>query len=148
MMLSKLKLISKLEAPVMPSYGTDGSVGLDFAAQEDFTVSPWSSAKTKLGFVVDFPDHLWGMVVQRSSLAKRGLILANCTGVIDTDYRGPDDEIMAVFRNLTDEPVTIKKGERIVQLILMPVVKPAEVEVAFDFEDGVESRGGFGSTGT
>ena len=146
-MLQNLTLISKLENPVMPSYGTDGSVGLDFAAQETFTVSPWSSAKVNLHFVVKFPDELWGMLAQRSSLAKRGLILANAVGIVDTDYRGPDDEIMAVFRNLTGEPVTIEKGERIVQLILMPVVKPEQFTVDFVDSD-TESRGGFGSTGT
>jgi dUTP pyrophosphatase len=145
--LNNLTLVSKLDDPVMPSYGTAGSVGLDFAAQEDFTIAPWSMNKTKLGFVVEFPDDLWGMLVQRSSLAKRGLILANCTGIVDTDYRGPEDEIMAVFRNLTDEPVTIKKGERIVQLILMPVIKPDQFTVNFVESGEGTSRGGFGSTG-
>lgn len=135
----------------LPSYGTEGSVGLDFPLQEDIYIPPQGTVKTSLGFVVKFPPGTWGMVVPRSSMAKKGIVLANTVGIIDTDYQGPNDIIIAVLRNTTDNAVYLSKGDRIVQLILMPVIKPVQYQV--DFFDTVEelegeSRGGFGSTGT
>jgi dUTP pyrophosphatase len=133
-----------------PSYGTEGSVGLDLPLQEDITIPPNSYVMTDLGFVVKFPPGFWGLVVPRSSLGKKGTMLANTVGVIDNDYQGPTDTIKAVFRNLTDVAQFYYKGDRLCQLILMPVLKPEEL--CIDWYDTVEeiegeSRGGFGSTG-
>lgn len=144
-----LQTLLPTEAP-LPSYGTDGSVGLDMPLQEDLTVPPQSTIMTDLGFIVKFPVGTWGLVVPRSSTGKKGIILSNTVGIIDTDYQGPNDTIKCVLRNVTDQPVYFKKGDRLVQLVLMPVVKPAEIQL--DFYDEIEeiegeSRGGFGSTG-
>jgi dUTP pyrophosphatase len=135
----------------IPSYAGAGSIGLDFYAQEDTYIGPGSTVLVDTGFSVDFPDGFYGLLIARSSLHKRGLVLANGVGLIDTSYRGPEDNIKAALRNITDAGVTLKAGERFVQLVLQPAIVPAQLNV--DFYDTVEeiegeNRGGFGSTGT
>jgi dUTP pyrophosphatase len=134
----------------LPSYGTPGSVGLDFPLQEDIYIPPQSTVKTDLGFIVQWPEGVYGIIVPRSSTGKKGIVLANTVGVIDSDYSGPTDTIKCIFRNTTDEPVYFSRGDRLVQLLLLPVIKPEQFSI--DFYDNVEeiegeSRGGFGSTG-
>jgi dUTPase len=84
--------------------------------------------------------------IARSSLPrKKGLICPHGLGVIDEDYHGPNDEILVQVENITDQPVTVEKGERIAQGLFVKVEKADWQEVD---DHGAESRGGFGSTGT
>ena len=134
-----------------PSYATAGSVGLDLPLQEDVTVPPQSTVMTDTGFIVQWPDGVFGMIVPRSSTGKKGVMLANTLGIVDPDYRGPADTIKLLLRNLTDNPVYFKKGDRLAQVVLVPYVKFENLQV--DWYDDVqeiegESRGGFGSSGT
>ena len=133
-----------------PRYSTEGSVGLDFPLQEDIYIPPQGVLKVDLGFIVKFPPGLWGMLVPRSSMTKKGIVLANTIGVIDNDYQGPTDTLIAALRNTTDTAVYLSRGDRVVQLILMPVYRPDQITI--DHYDEVEEiegddRGGFGSTG-
>lgn len=138
-----------------PSYGTEGSVGLDLPLQEDIYIAPHATVMTDTGFIVQWPDGVFGMIVPRSSTGKKGVMLANTLGIVDPDYRGPTDTIKLLLRNLTDQPVYFKKGDRLAQVVLVPYLKLPQLQI--DWYDSVEeltegipeqvSRGGFGSTG-
>jgi len=129
----------------LPRHETGGSVGFDLVCREGTTVAPRGIAMVPGNVIVAVPRGYMLMVAARSSLArKKGLILANGVGIIDQDYRGPDDEIHVQVHNLTDEPVTVDRGERLAQGIL---VRVAQVDWEETDEIDGESRGGFGSTG-
>lgn len=127
-----------------PSKGTTESAGIDLYVRSTTVVDPNTPTLVPLNVAVQIPKGYFGMLVARSSLAKRfGVMLTNGVGIIDSDYCGNDDEIMASLISLTDLPVTIERGERIAQLIIIPFEKVQlnEVEVLTD-----ANRGGFGST--
>lgn len=133
----------------LPRYETPGSVGLDLAARVDVTVKPGESARIPLNVVVKAPSGTMAGLFARSSLfGRKGLMMANSVGVIDQDFCGNEDEIQAsVFCPLqaeAREPVVVRKGERICQLVFLSVVRGELVEVE---EMPDPSRGGFGSTG-
>lgn len=97
-----------------------------------------------LNIALELPKNHWVLMSARSSLHKRGLMMANGIGVGDEDYCGDNDEYRAALLNYTKEPVTIERGERIVQMIVMQR-EPVEVEIVEKLEG--KDRGGFGSTG-
>lgn len=133
-----------------PSYGTAGSVGLDLPLQEDVYIPPQSTTMTDTGFIVQWPEGVFGMIVPRSSTGKKGVMLANTLGIVDPDYCGPEDTIKLLLRNLTDQPVYFKKGDRLAQVVLVPYLKLPNLQIDwFDCVQEIkgESRGGFGSTG-
>jgi len=127
-----------------PTHKTMYSAGADLTSAETVTIEPQQIRLVGTGFALTYQQrHCTGsmmfILAIRSSIAlKRGLMLANSIGVIDADYT---DEIKAMFFNPTNEAVTIKKGERIAQLIPMQYVAGC-----FPCEDS-ERNGGFGSTG-
>lgn len=128
-------------AAVLPSRAHPDDAGLDLYGLEDATVPPGEGRVLRTGVAVALPPGHVGLVCDRSSMAKRGLKTAG--GVIDAGYRG---EIGIVVWNLSREPQAVKKGERVAQLLVLPIAVPAPV----DAEDlGATSRGagGFGSTG-
>jgi dUTP pyrophosphatase len=129
----------------MPSYQTAGAAGFDLAANADLTVSPGAIVLVPTGLVMEVPDgHFLAIIARSSTPLKRGLVVPNGVGVVDSDYRGPTDEIKIQIMNLTSEPVEIKIGDRLAQGIVMPFVR-VELE---DGDGATEpSRGGFGSTG-
>ena len=103
-----------------------------------------TARKISTSVSVEFSPGTYGLVLPRSSKGSEGLVLANTAGVIDNDYRG---EIILKVRNIGDDPILIKSGERIAQLIVMPYVKETLERVdsvSIDTDRGV---GGFGSTG-
>ena len=128
---------------LFPSYQTMGSVGADLTAAEDYSFAPGQVQLVKTGVVLKPPTGTFAMLVARSSLFKRGLMLANGVGIIDPDYSGGEDEILAALMNIKDHEVEVQKGERIVQLVFLPYIKPMLVPM----DEVGESRGGFGSTG-
>ena len=146
-MLDNLTIQTKLDDPVYPSYGTNGSVGLDFAVQEYVTIYAEETKLVDLHYNVLFPTGMWGLLIARSSLHKKNLVLANGAGIIDNDYRGPDDTLKVALKNVGYEPVDLKKGDRVVQLVLLPMIKPYQLTIDFIEEDKGGNRGGFGSTG-
>lgn len=130
-----------------PFYATPGSAGLDLSAalERPVTILPGERAVIPTGLAVEIPSrYLVGLMFSRSGLAARhGISLANGVGVIDSDYTG---EIMCVLQNNGGEPYTIYPGDRIAQLVLVPI---AVADVLFVDELGTTARGdgGFGSTG-
>ena len=133
--------------PELPAFATAGSAGADLRANLDqpMTIEPMGRAMIPTGLAMQLPDAGYGaFVFARSGLAvKHGLALSNGVGVIDSDYRG---EIKVGLVNLSQEAYTIQPGERIAQLVVMPVVSFAAVE-AEELEDTARGAGGFGSTG-
>ena len=128
----------------LPAYQTAESAGFDLASVAQVTVEPGRVALIPTGLVIQVPFRMFlGIFARSSTPLKRGLMVANGVGVIDPDYCGPEDEVKIAVVNFTDEPVTVRAGDRIAQGILLeaPRVQWAEAE-----PDG-PSRGGFGSSG-
>lgn len=128
----------------LPKYQTSGAAAFDLYARSQVTIAPHQVEKVPLNIALQLPKDYWALLAARSSLHKKGLIMANAIGIGDYDYRGDEDEYHAALYNLTGKPVTIKKGERIVQMIILQ-----REQVKFDEaeEFRTKSRGGFGSTG-
>ena len=130
----------------MPAYQTAGSAGFDLAANADVTVQPGEVTLVPTGLVIEVPKgHFLAIIARSSTPLKRGLVVPNGVGVVDSDYCGPRDEIRIEVLNFTAAPVEIKRGDRLAQGIVMPFVR-AEWEDA-DAPATTTSRGGFGSTG-
>lgn len=131
----------------LPRFATAGSAGADLCANldEPLTLEPMGRAMVPTGLALELPDARHGaFVFARSGLAvKHGLALSNGVGVIDSDYRG---EIRVGLVNLSPESYTIQPGERIAQLVVMPVVQFFASE-ADTLEETSRGSGGFGSTG-
>lgn len=132
---------------VCPQRGTAGSAGMDLRALLDapLTIPPGGRVSVPTGIAIGLPSpETVGLVFARSGLAiKHGLALSNGVGVIDSDYTG---EIRVGLVNLAAEAYTIEPGERIAQLVVMPICLPAAVEVE-ELEETARGAGGFGSTG-
>ena len=130
-----------------PARATEGSAGIDLAACVDgpVTIAPRALVRIPTGVAVALPspDYV-ALVFARSGLGIRhGISLSNGVGVIDSDYRG---EIQVGLTNLSDTPYTIQPGDRIAQLVVVPVALP-ELVWTQDLEDTGRGAGGFGSTG-
>lgn len=128
-----------------PRYQTPGAAAFDLAAAADLRVAPGQLALVPTGLVFAVPEGHFLAIVARSSLPKRGLIVANGLGVLDSDYRGPADQAQVLVLNYTDTEVTIAKGDRIAQAFVLRV--PRVTFVPLTHEEDAHSRGGFGSTG-
>jgi dUTP pyrophosphatase len=139
--------IKRLDPAVgLPAPATAGAAGFDLAAAVDVEIPPRSIRLIGTGLVIGVPDgHFLGIFARSSTPLKKGLMVANGVGVIDTDYCGPDDEIKIQVLNVTDSPVMVKRGDRLAQGILLPTVRVDWDEVS---EMAAPTRGGFGSTGT
>lgn len=132
----------------MPTYATDGSAGLDLRACLDtpLTLQPGDTELLKTGLSLHIADpRLAAMILPRSGLGhKHGIVLGNLVGLIDSDYQG---ELMVSCWNRGQTAFTIEPGERIAQLVLVPVVQ-ADFEIVEEFDASHRGEGGFGSTGT
>jgi len=130
----------------LPRRARQGDAGLDLASNADAKVRPGERALIPTGLAVAIPEGHAGLVLPRSGLASRqGLTLANAPGLIDPGYRG---EVTIAVVNLDPlEPVEIRKGDRIAQLLVVPFAEVEALEV--DRLPGSErGTGGFGSSGT
>lgn len=125
----------------LPTRAHADDAGLDLYGLEDVEIAPQSGAMLRTGIALALPKQSVGLVADRSSMAKRGLKTAG--GVIDAGYRG---EIHIVLWNLSAERQKIKKGERIAQLLIYPILTPAPVE-AHDLDETARGAKGFGSSG-
>lgn len=141
-----LKLKKLTDTAVLPLRATEQSAGLDLCADltAPVTLSPGESALLPTGLAVALPGDTVGLVFGRSGLGIRhGITPANAVGVIDADYRG---EIKVGLRNHSQTPYQIEPGERIAQLVVLPVILP-KIEVVDSLPDTKRGDGGFGSTG-
>ena len=128
----------------LPSYATPGAAGMDVVAAEDHDLAPGQRHAVATGFRVAIPEGYEIQVRPRSGLAfKHGISVPNTPGTIDSDYRG---ELKILLINHGPDPFTIRRGDRIAQLVPAAVTAAAfdEVEVLDDTDRG---HGGFGSTG-
>ncbi len=128
----------------LPEYKTAGAAGLDLVARLDVSIEPQSVGYVPLNIALELPAGYFALIAARSSLHKKGLMLANGIGVGDYDYRGDGDEYVAALYNFLQQTVVVTKGERLVQLLILPV---ARVEIQEKEVLGNPNRGGFGSTG-
>jgi len=129
----------------LPGYGTDGAAGFDLASAHDVTVEPGQVALVRTGLVIEVPaGHFLAIFARSSTPLKRGLMVANGVGVVDSDYSGPTDEVMIQVLNVTQAHVQIRRGDRLAQGIVLPAPRIRWHEV--DEIRGV-TRGGFGATG-
>lgn len=131
---------------ILPAYGTSGAAGADLYAclEADMTIAPGETAFVPTGISMAIPEGFAGFIYARSGMAcKRGLAPANKVGVIDSDYRG---EIMVALHNHGSVSQTVSSGERVAQMLIMPVVTPA-YEIVSELPETVRGEGGFGSTG-
>lgn len=131
----------------LPDYATSGSAGMDLRACVDGTLVVESN-ETRLiptGFAMHMGDSgLSAMILPRSGLGhKHGIVLGNLVGLIDSDYQG---QVFVSCWNRSDKPFTIEPGDRIAQLVFLPVVR-ANWELVEDFEQSKRGAGGFGHTG-
>ncbi|MDD2234552.1 MAG: dUTP diphosphatase [Desulfitobacteriaceae bacterium] len=143
----KLKNISGTDQITVPRYETPGSAGIDLRAnlEREIVVLPGNTAKVPTGWAMQLPDSkAVALLFARSGLAAQyGVALTNGVGVIDSDYRG---EIQVLVSNNGQEAFTIRHGDRIAQMLFLPVLT-AEFEVAEKIDDTQRGEGGFGSTG-
>lgn len=131
---------------IIPTYGSQEAAGADLYAcmDERVTIEPGESVWINSGVAVELPRGFVGLIFARSSMgAKRGLAPANKVGVIDSDYRG---ELRIVLYNHSKISQLVEPGERIAQLVIVPIITPGFEEVD-DLSDTARADKGFGSTG-
>lgn len=127
-----------------PSYATPGSAGCDLIASEEVTLPPGRWCAVSTGLHLEIPTGYVAQVCPRSGLAyKHGVTVLNSPGIIDSDYRG---EIKVILINHNSLRYTVKKGDRIAQLVFMPVAH-VEMKHVDQFTPTERGEGGFGSTG-
>ena len=131
----------------LPSYATAGSAGLDLRAciEADLLLEPGKAELIPTGLAIYLEDPgLAAVILPRSGLGhKHGVVLGNLVGLIDSDYQGP---LLVSCWNRGREPFTVRPGERIAQLVVVPVVQ-VELEVVEDFAATDRGSGGFGHSG-
>lgn len=131
----------------LPEYATKGSAGLDMRAllDEVVTIVPGETILVPTGLAIHIADaSLAAVLLPRSGLGhKKGIVLGNLVGLIDSDYQG---QVFVSCWNRGTEPFTINIGERIAQMVFVPVVQ-AEFELVEEFDDSHRGEGGFGHTG-
>lgn len=144
--MEKINVKRLREGAQMPTYGTEYAAGADLYACLDaaVTIKPGETVAIPTGIAMELPIGTAGLVFARSGLStKRGLAPANKVGVIDADYRG---EIKVMLLNHGKAPQRIAPGERVAQILVVPVFTPGFQEVEA-LSDTVRGVGGFGSTG-
>jgi len=132
----------------LPNYATDGAAGLDMRAciDEALTVEPGETVLVPSGLAIHIEDtQLAAVLLPRSGLGhKHGLVLGNLTGLIDSDYQG---QIFISCWNRSQKPYEIQPGERIAQMVFVPV-EQVKFEIVEEFNDSSRGEGGFGHSGT
>ena len=141
----KIKKLSP--SAILPTYGSAGAAGADLYALPEgdpVTVNPGETVMIRTGLSMAIPEGYVGLNFARSGLAsKRGLAPANKVGVIDSDYRG---ELMVALHNHGNAPQTVNPGDRVAQLLVVPVIT-AQFTETDSLDDTERGTGGFGSTG-
>ncbi len=144
--LLEIEILPGNEDLGLPAYATEGSAGMDLKAAltDELVLNPGDRGVVPTGLRMAIPKGFEGCVRPRSGMAlKHGLTLTNAPGTIDSDYRG---EVKILVVNLGKEPVTLKRGDRVAQLLVSPVAK-AVIRQARNLDDTARGAGGFGHTG-
>ncbi|RKF22136.1 dUTP diphosphatase [Alginatibacterium sediminis] len=131
----------------LPAYATDGSAGMDLRAcmDEAITIEPGETVLLKTGLAIHINDAgIAATILPRSGLGhKHGIVLGNLVGLIDSDYQG---ELMVSCWNRSQSAYTVTPGDRIAQLVFVPVIQ-AQFEIVESFDDSNRGEGGFGHSG-
>ncbi|SDR07752.1 dUTP diphosphatase [Pseudoxanthomonas sp. CF125] len=131
----------------LPAYATEASAGMDLRAalEAPLALAPGDTALIPSGISIHLADpHLCAVVLPRSGLGHRhGIVLGNGTGLIDADYQGP---LLISVWNRSQESFTIQPGDRIAQLVVLPITR-VSLQVVDTFADSARGEGGFGHTG-
>ncbi|MGL5668156.1 MAG: dUTP diphosphatase [Shewanella sp.] len=132
----------------LPAYATPGSAGMDLRAMIDttMTIAPGETHLIPTGIAIHVADPgLAAVLLPRSGLGhKHGIVLGNLVGLIDSDYQGP---LMVSCWNRSDTPFTLEIGDRLAQLVFVPVVQ-AQFKLVDEFDSSDRGEGGFGHSGT
>ncbi|MFB2640020.1 dUTP diphosphatase [Shewanella bicestrii] len=132
----------------LPAYATQGSAGMDLRAMIDttMTIAPGETQLIPTGIAIHVADPgLAAVILPRSGLGhKHGIVLGNLVGLIDSDYQGP---LMVSCWNRSDTPFTLEIGDRLAQLVFVPVVQ-AQFKLVDEFDSSDRGEGGFGHSGT
>jgi len=128
----------------LPEYKTPGAACFDVYSRITIEIEPKAINYIPLNIALKVPDNHWVMLVPRSSTHKMGIMSANSVGIGDSDFSGDNDEYKFAAYNFTDKKITIDRGTRVAQMMVIPFtqVKFEEVEKLQD-----PDRGGFGTTG-
>ena len=139
-----VKRLPHFEGLELPQYATDGAAGMDVLAAEDFTLPPGGRHAVATGLALAIPPGYEIQVRPRSGLAlKHGITVPNTPGTIDSDYRG---ELKVILINHGGQNFAIRRGDRVAQLVLAPVVRASWLKVD-ELDETQRGEGGFGSTG-
>lgn len=132
------------EGATIPDYQTPGAAGMDLCCSESFAIDPMERRLVKTGLRIAVPEGFEAQVRPRSGLALRhGISMVNTPGTIDSDYRG---EVGVLLINFGTDTVEFSQGDRIGQLVIVPVAR-AEIRVVEVLDETERGEGGFGSTG-
>lgn len=128
---------------ILPKIANEGDAAFDMYANDTATLYPGEQVKISLGIRMEVPDNHAALLVPRSSTGSRGMHLANVIGVVDPSYRGV---VMANVKNNSDELMMIERGDRICQMLVIPVWTP-KLQVVEELSETTRGEGGFGSSG-
>ncbi len=142
----KCKVLPHGEGIPLPSYSTDHAAGMDLAAAvtDNIVLAPGERVLVPTGIQIAVPEGFEAQIRPRSGLASEsGIVLPNSPGTVDPDYRG---EVKVILMNLGQSPFTIKRGMRIAQMVISPVVTGL-LEIVDELPETGRGHGGFGHTG-
>ena len=141
-----MKIKKLTETAVIPTRGSNQAAGYDLYAdlENAIEVKPHETVKIHTGISMAVPEGYFGAIFARSGLStKKGLRPANCTGVVDSDYRGP---VIVALHNDSEVAQLVEPGERIAQMVVMPYLA-VDFDVVDELDETERGEGGFGSTG-
>lgn len=142
----KVKVMKLKPDAILPTRGSVSAAGYDLYAcldTESIVIESGKTVKVGTGLAFEIPEGYFGAIFARSGLAAKGLRPANCVGVADSDYRG---EYIVALHNDSSSDMTVCRGDRIAQLVVMPYLS-VEFEESQSLEQTERGAGGFGSTG-
>lgn len=125
----------------LPKRAHDSDAGADLFSCEDYEIYPGEQKLVDTGIAIKIPEGYAGFIFNRSSQGKNGITIPHSVGVIDSDYRG---NLKVLLKNISEDPYKISAGDRIAQLVIMPVLLAKFKDIWNDTKRGT---GGFGSTG-
>ena len=137
----RIKVKKLKEGAKLPKYHHPGDVGMDVYSMETVTVAPGEHYRFWHGFALEFPEGYAAIVMDKGSISKAGF--AHIGGVFDAGYRG---EYNTLLVNLSDKPYTFEEGDKVAQLVIVPVLI-AELEEVEILSESARGEGKFGSTG-
>lgn len=144
--MTYLKVKRLSNKATLPARATPGSVGFDIAAclQENIVIMPGETHLIKTGFSIALEPYYAAFIYSRSGLGvKRGIVLSQCVGVVDSDYRG---EVVVPLKNTSNTPFEVKNSDRIAQMVITKCELPTPIVVE-ELDETERGEAGFGSTG-